>query len=75
MLGGSENQPEYDGEAVPEFERTPQFFLSLDADLTKIRTRSKVLKGLFTVLGFIKIPLPTLEYNAEDGFVFHYLYF
>jgi len=75
MLGGSENLPEYDGVPVPEFKRVPQFYLSLDVDLTKIPTRSKVLRGIFTVLGFIKIPFPTIEYNAEDNFTFHYLYF
>ncbi|MEN8224931.1 MAG: DUF2279 domain-containing protein [Bacteroidota bacterium] len=75
MLGGSENPAEYEGNALPECKRTPQIFLSLDVDLSRIPTRSKVLKGIFTVLGFIKIPLPTLEYNAEDNFQFHYLYF
>ncbi len=75
MTGGSENPTEIDGEPIPEFKRTSQYFLTLDVDLTKIPTRSKFLKGLFTILGFIKIPMPTLEYNSEDSFVFHYLYF
>ncbi len=75
MTGGSENVTEYEGEPIPEFQRTSQYFLTLDVDLTRIRTRSKFLKGVFTLLGFIKIPLPTLEYNAENNFVFHYLYF
>lgn len=75
MLGGSENLPEYGGQPVPEFKRLPQFYFSLDVDLTRIPTRSKVLKGIFTVLGFIKIPFPTIEYNAEDNFQFYYLYF
>ena len=75
MTGVSENITEYEGEPIPEFKRTSQYFLSLDVDLTRIPTRSKFLKGLFTLLGFIKIPLPTLEYNAENNFVFHYLYF
>ncbi len=75
MLGGSENLPEYEGRPLPDYKRTSQYYLSLDVDLTRIKTRSAFLKGLFTVLGFIKIPFPTLEYNAEDQFVFHYLYF
>ncbi len=75
MTGGSENATEYEGETIPEFQRTSQYFLTLDVDLTRIPTRSKFLKGVFTLLGFIKIPLPTLEYNAENNFVFHYLYF
>lgn len=75
MLGGSQNLPEYEGVEVPVFKRTPQFYFSLDIDLTRIPTRSKVLKGIFTVLGFIKIPFPTIEYNAEDNFQFYILYF
>ena len=75
MLGGSENLPDYEGEKLPSFKRIPQFYFSLDIDLTRIPTRSKVLKGIFTVLGFIKIPFPTIEYNAEDNFQFYILYF
>ncbi|MEE4257035.1 MAG: DUF2279 domain-containing protein [Bacteroidales bacterium] len=75
MTGGSENVNSYEGEPIPEFTRTRQYFLSLDVDLTRIRTRSKFLKGVFTLLGFIKIPMPTLEYTSEGSLVFHYLYF
>ncbi|MCK4569556.1 MAG: DUF2279 domain-containing protein [Bacteroidales bacterium] len=75
MLGGHKNLPDHEGKPIPEFNRTSQYFLTLDVDLTRIPTRSKVLKGIFTVLGFIKIPMPTLEFNAEDSFKFHILYF
>lgn len=75
LLGGSENLPEYEGQPLPDYKRTSQYFLTLDADLTRIKTRSKVLKGLFNLLGFIKIPFPTIEFNAEDKFKFHILYF
>jgi len=75
MTGGSENADSYEGDPIPEFTRTRQYFLSLDVDLTRIRTRSKFLKGMFTILGFIKIPMPTLEYTSEGKLVFHYLYF
>jgi len=75
IIGGSENPPENNGNPIPEFQRTSRYFLTLDVDLTRIPTRSKVLKGIFTILGIIKIPMPTLEYNARNNFVFHYLYF
>lgn len=35
-----------------------QFYLSLDLDLTKIRTNSEFLKSVFSVVNFIKIPAP-----------------
>ncbi|WP_298879699.1 DUF2279 domain-containing protein [uncultured Polaribacter sp.] len=52
-----------------------QFYLSLDVDLTKIKTNSEFLKSIFSVVNFIKIPAPTLEINTKSGIKFHYLYF
>lgn len=52
-----------------------QFYLSLDLDLTKINTKSKFLKSVFSVVNFIKIPSPTLEINTKGGIKFHYFYF
>ncbi|QNM86797.1 DUF2279 domain-containing protein [Polaribacter pectinis] len=52
-----------------------QFYLSLDIDLVKIKTKSKFLKSLFSVVNFIKIPAPTLEINTKGKIKFHYLYF
>jgi hypothetical protein len=75
FTGATGNPAYHEGEPIPDFKRTKQFFLSLDVDMTRIKTRSKVLKGLFTLLGFIKIPMPTIELNTRGKFVFHYLYF
>ena len=52
-----------------------QFYLSLDLDLTKINTKSHFLKTVFSVFNTVKIPAPTLEYSAQEGFKFHSLYF
>ena len=52
-----------------------QFYLSLDLDLTKINTKSHFLKTVFSVFNTVKIPAPTLEYSAQEGFKFHGLYF
>lgn len=52
-----------------------QFYLSLDVDLTKIKTKSKFLKSVFSVVNFIKIPAPTLEIRSKGGAKFHFLYF
>lgn len=52
-----------------------QFYLTFDVDLTKINTSSKFLKSLFSVINFIKIPAPTLEFRSKGGIKFHYLYF
>jgi hypothetical protein len=62
MTGGHENNVVARDEHgnVLIFERRRQFFLSVDVDLTKIRTRSSFLKGLFSALNVLKIPAPTL---------------
>lgn len=75
MLGASENPPEHNSQPLPYIERFPQYFLSLDVDLTKIRTRSETARLLLNLIGFIKIPFPALEYNPHDKLKFHWLYF
>lgn len=59
----------------PETQRTRQFYLSLDADLTKIHTKSHFLKTFFSIFKSIKIPAPTFEINGLGKVKFHYLYF
>lgn len=54
---------------------TRQFYLSLDVDLSRIKTKSHVLKSIFDVLNVIKVPFPTLEFNDKNGIKFHAIYF
>jgi hypothetical protein len=49
---------------LDEFPRYRQGYLSLDIDLTKIKTRNRFLKTLFYTFNFIKIPSPALEING-----------
>jgi hypothetical protein len=51
-----------------------QYYISVDLDLTAIRTRSKVLKTIFFIANAIKIPGPTLELSRK-GLTYHVLYF
>ena len=60
---------------VPKPEKTRQFYLSLDVDLTKIDTKSHFLKTIFSVLNSVKIPTPTIEYSPHSRFKFYPLYF
>ena len=55
-------------------QRKRQFFLSLDADLTKLNIKSKFLKTITSTFGFIKVPFPAIEFsNAKTSF--HWIYF
>lgn len=56
-------------------ERNRQYYLSLDVDLTRIKTNSHFLKSVFHVLNVVKIPFPTMEFNDKKGIKFHAIYF
>ena len=58
-----------------ESKRFRQFYLSLDVDLTKIKTKSHFVKTILTVFNSIKIPAPTFEIKGSGGTKFHLLYF
>ena len=53
------------------FNRYRQFYFSLDADLTRIKTKSKILKSIFSYINIIKIPFPSLELS-ENKLKFNY---
>ncbi len=76
MTGGSENKCEYcNGDPIClDLNRNRQFYLSLDADLTKINWKRKFFKAVFGSFGFIKIPFPAIEISNQ-GAKFHLLYF
>lgn len=60
---------------LPESQRTRQFYVGLDADLTKIETKSHFLKTIFTIFNTVKIPAPTFEINDRGQSKFYFLYF
>lgn len=72
ITGRSENSSE---SIYPSYARKRQFYLSLDINLQKIPTKNRVLKTLFSALNFVKIPAPTLEYQASGKWYGHWIYF
>ncbi len=74
MIGGYDNPAFHKEIQMPYFERYRQYYLSLDVDFTKIKTRNKTLKFLFNTLGYLKVPAPTIEFN-KNGIKTHLLYF
>lgn len=60
---------------LPIMKRERQFYLSLDADLTKIETKSAFLKTFFSIFNAIKIPAPTIEISGSQGVKWHGFYF
>lgn len=74
MFGEFKNKTSYKGVAIPPTERYRQFFLSPDIDFTKIKTKSKFLRGVFQALNFVKVPLPALEINGLGEVKGHWIY-
>jgi len=75
MIGGTSNLImdkntgliQYDYRNIPRY-RT--YDVSLDLDLSKIKTQSKFLKGAFRYFNWIKIPFPSLQYSQPKGLRF-----
>lgn len=79
MFGGYANdwptkKPEFSASKT-DFPRYRQFYLSLDIDLSKIKTKSKFINTIAKTINFIKIPAPTLEFNTLGKIKFHPLFF
>jgi hypothetical protein len=51
-----------------------QYYLSIDFDLTSVKSRSKAINTLIFIANMIKIPAPALEFSKK-GVKFHSLYF
>ena len=51
-----------------------QFFLSLDINTDKLNISNKFVKNVINLIGFIKLPMPTVEYS-KGKLNFHNLYY
>jgi uncharacterized protein YfiM (DUF2279 family) len=75
MISGTPDASFCDGNPLcDEYQRYRQWFLSVDADLSKINYKRKWVHAIFGTFGFIKIPAPTLEWN-KHGLRGYWFYF
>jgi uncharacterized protein YfiM (DUF2279 family) len=56
-------------------ERKRQFLFSLDLDMNKIPTHSKLLKTLLSIAAVLKTPAPAIEVDSRGEWHFYWLYF
>jgi hypothetical protein len=78
MLGGFKNEWTTSvGEVISrsDLQRSKKILFSADLDLTKFKTKSKVLKTVFSILNTVKIPAPSIIFNSKDKTSFKLLYF
>ena len=71
MVGGEPNAREETDAYGPRY---AQVLLSVDVDLTRIRSKSPVVRTLLFLANSIKIPAPTLEFRGDRVLV-HGFYF
>ncbi len=57
------------------YESYRQYYLSIDIDLTYIKTNSKFVNTIFYFVNMIHLPAPAIEFNRLDKVVFHPFYF
>jgi hypothetical protein len=73
MLRANESSVTYTSTTTPFVEytytsdRIRNYYVSLDIDFTKIKTKSKTLKTIFTCLNLVKVPAPALGFNKKGN--------
>jgi hypothetical protein len=78
MYGGFENKwtdkngIEYDYNHVKRYRK---FFISMDYDLSQVKTKTRFGRVLLGALNWIKLPAPAIEFNTLGQVVFHPCYF
>ena len=78
LYGGFENKwTDKDGvfHDRSDLKRYRRFFLSVDADYSRIKTKTRAGKMILGILNIVKLPMPALEFNTLGQVIFHPMYF
>lgn len=75
MLGSRENPLYHNGQPLPYYTRSRHYYIAPDIDWGRIKTNSVFIQSTLSVLDFLKMPAPAIEYSKEHGFAFHFIFF
>ena len=75
MIGGTSNPTEINGKPIPSFERYRQYYLGIDFDLARIKTRNRLLHDIFHLINIVHLPAPAIEFSPGRRTKWHALYF
>ncbi len=75
MTGGESNPLDVDGKKIPSFERHRQYYLAIDFDLARIKTKSQILNSVFKLINIIHLPAPAIEWSPGRKPVYWGFYF
>ena len=59
---------------LPSSNAYRQYFITFDIDLNKIKTKNKFANAILHTFGFLKFPMPTLEFSRGNFFI-HPIYY
>ncbi|WP_170110340.1 DUF2279 domain-containing protein [Flavilitoribacter nigricans] len=60
--------------STADYPRYRQYYLSLDVDLSRIKTKSRLLRTFLRCINYVKIPAPALEINGLGQVKGHWLH-
>ncbi len=66
---------ELEGDSYGPQDRFRQYYLSLDVDLTRIKTKSHFLRTLFSLINVLKIPSPAIEFTSQNKLNLYWLHY
>lgn len=79
LYGGFSNTWIQNGELIDinegRLQRYGQIFISLDADLSRVHTSSKIVRTLLDIFNTIKLPFSSVEINTKGEVKFHIMHF
>lgn len=75
MTGGKFNPAQVNGEAIPDFIRYRQIYLSFDIELSKIKTKSVFWNSVFKLINAVHLPAPAIEFRQGGRTQFKAFYF
>ena len=78
MIGATKNPAIINGKPIPYYKRYRQYYISLDADLSRINPNSTTPQALLSLPRLIKMPFPAIELsklNKHAQIKYHWLYF
>lgn len=75
MTGAVTNPLFADGKTIPSFDRYRQYYLSVDFDLSRIKTKSQILSSVFKLINIVHLPAPAIEFNSGRKTVYSAFYF
>ncbi len=52
-----------------------RYFISFDVNLSALKSQYRAINALAFLANLVRLPLPALEWNEREGFVWHWIYF